>query len=159
LAWLVIPGPDIKASHASANKVIPVAGFSHQHVEAPKQPFPVIGEAIPEAPVNEEGALITLRSMDVCKIKVEGQGKVVEQAVRVSEPWKARMRGPFSIYMDNAGVAILEVAGKRVRHGLDVGKPWSGNFDENGQFVPPPPKESETQPNPPETEYTEAPSP
>jgi hypothetical protein len=113
----------------------------------------VLGELLPEAPFNEQGALISLRSMDTCDVRLEplpeGGGPVQVRTLRVSEPWRLRVKGPFILRLDNAGVVNVEVAGVRIPHGQNVGEAWAGSFDAEGRWlrpVPPPPAAPDPQP-------------
>jgi hypothetical protein len=105
----------------------------------------VVGEVLPEVPVNEEGVLIAMRAMDTCQAVVQALGgdplataaTAQRHTLRVSEPWRLRMKGPFSINLDNAGVVALEVAGHRIRPGRTVGEPWLGRFGPAGEYLVP----------------------
>jgi hypothetical protein len=59
------------------------------------------------------------------------------RTLRVSEPWKLRVKGAFSLFLDNAGVVNVEVAGRRIAHGQSVGAPWTGRFDGEGHWLRP----------------------
>jgi hypothetical protein len=137
LLWLVVPGRDIKGSVAQreANK-----GFTPAAMWVPKTPltpFPVLGEVLPEAPVNAEGILVSLRAMDACLGHITGEGVELSHPMHVSEPWILRVKGPFTLTLDNAGVVTVEIAGRRIHHGSAVGEPWSGRFDEEGRLIIP----------------------
>ena len=54
---------------------------------------------------------------------------------RACWPWLLRVKGPFSLTLDNAGVATVEVGGRRIRHGQSVGEPWTGRFAADGQWL------------------------
>ena len=47
----------------------------------------------------------------------------------------ARVKGPFTLSLDNAGVVSVEVAGHSIRHGQSVGEPWTGRFGADGQWL------------------------
>jgi hypothetical protein len=100
----------------------------------------VLGELLPEAPLNEQGILVSLRAMDTCEVKLEsGVGEPPQaRTLRVSEPWRFRVKGPFSLALDNAGVVNVEVAGQRIPHGQNVGEAWTGQFDAEGHWLRPP---------------------
>lgn len=164
LAWLVVPGPSLKrAPRAEAARE--VGNTPAAWVPKPLSgPYPVVGEVLPEVPVNGEGALIVLRAMDTCQATIQGPAQDPHAVVpaqthtlRVSEPWQLRVKGPFTIALDNAGVVALEVAGRRIRVGRTVGEPWMGRFGPAGEYLAPedtsprnPPSPPESDPNPPE---------
>lgn len=156
LVWLVMPGPDLKGgsiraaqSAQRAGTVAPIAAL------ADGQPYPVLGEVLPEMPVNAEGVLVLLRALDTCECRIETGDKVLTHSLRVSEPWKVRVKGPFTLQLDNAGVVSIEVAGRRVVHGRSVGDAWRGRFAENGAWLPPLEPESPIPPTAPETDGEE----
>jgi hypothetical protein len=64
-------------------------------------------------------------------------GPSQKRTLRVSEPWRLRVKGPFTISLDNAGVVALEVAGRHIRHGHTVGEPWLGQFGPLGAWIQP----------------------
>jgi transcriptional regulator with XRE-family HTH domain len=163
LLWLVVPGPSLK--RAPRAEVVPAAaaGPAPWAPKAPSGPYPVVGEVLPEVPVNEEGVLVTMRAMDSCQAVVQALGgdpmaaaaTAQRHTLRVSEPWRLRVKGPFSIALDNAGVVALEVAGHRIRPGRTVGEPWLGKFGPTGEYLVPveegprnPPTAPETDPSP-----------
>jgi hypothetical protein len=133
-------------------------------------PYPVVGEVLPEVPVNDEGVLVAMRAMDTCGAVIQSLPAdrpgprnlgAAEQkhTLRVSEPWRLRVQGPFTIALDNAGVVALEVAGRRIRLGQTVGEPWKGSFGPAGEYLLPPesaPRNSatapETDPNQPDAD-------
>lgn len=137
LAWLLIPGGALRS--LPRNVARPAGQRAWIAGERPRQPYPVLGEALPEAPVSEEGALIYLRVQDACQIRIQGPSGEVHQAVRPESPWQTRLKGPFQITLDNAGVAVLHVAGRRVNHGRAVGEAWTGAFDAQGIWLQPVP--------------------
>jgi transcriptional regulator with XRE-family HTH domain len=136
--WLVVPGRDIKGNIPQRESR---KGFTPAAVwvpTSPPAPYPVLGEVLPEAPVNAEGILLNLRAMDACGARVAGEGVDLAHALQVSEPWTLRVKGRFTLTLDNAGVVTVEVAGRRINHGGAVGEPWSGQFDEEGRWLLPP---------------------
>ena len=135
--WLVIPGRDIKGSTEPRR---PSLNFSPAKAWVPgttPTAYPVLGEVVPEAPVNAEGIFISLRAMDTCLGHIQGEGIDLQHALRVSEPWTLRVKGPFTLTVDNAGVVTVEVAGRRIKHGGEVGEPWVAHFDEQGRWIRP----------------------
>jgi transcriptional regulator with XRE-family HTH domain len=169
LLWLVVPGPSLKRASRKVVAREAEAGPPPWVPKEPAGPYPVVGEVLPEVPVNEEGVLVSMRAMDACEAVVQGTPPARQDlqhptgsqkhTLRVSEPWQLRVRGPFSIYLDNAGVVALEVAGRRIRLGSTVGEPWSGSFGVAGEYLvpqertpPAPPMAPETDPSQPETE-------
>ncbi len=135
--WLVVPGRDIKGSalpRESRNGLMPTTAWVPK---GPPAAYPVLGEVLPEAPVNAEGILVSLRAMDACQGHITGEGVDLSRALHVSEPWMLRVKGPFSLALDNAGVVTVEVAGRRINHGAAVGEPWTGRFDEEGRWILP----------------------
>lgn len=141
LAWLVIPGRNLRGRN-------PAAWLDHAPRMAvppppPKAngPYPVLGELLPEAPISEQGVLITLRALDTCDAEAVGaDGVKLARTLQISDPWKLRVRGPFTLSLSNGGVVQVEVAGKPLTTGASVGEPWSGRFDENGVWRRPRPK-------------------
>ena len=122
-------------------------------------PNPVLGEVLPEAPITEEGIRLSLRAMDTCEAQIKSEAGVLTHSLRVSEPWRIRVKGPFVLSLDNAGVVEIEVAGQRIQHGKIVGESWSGSFNAEGLLLlPPRPKIESPPPTAPETEI-EAESP
>ena len=91
--------------------------------------------------MNDQGTLVSLRVMDTCEVNIEPQtdagGPRLVRTLRVSEPWRLRVKGPFTLRLDNAGVVNVEVAGRRIVHGQSVGEPWTGQFDEEGHWLRP----------------------
>lgn len=163
LAWLLIPGPSLRsrAQPSWMDKAPPRA------VPPPPPradgPYPVLGELLPEAPVTAEGLLITLRAQDACDAEVVGaDGVRLARSLQVSDPWKLRAKGPFTLTLSNGGVVQVEVAGRPVATGASVGESWSGRFDQNGIWLrpapPPVPKEPRTQEPAPEQPPLEAPA-
>ena len=135
--WLVVPGRDIKGNAAQRE---PRKGFTPATSWVPRTPptaYPVLGEVLPEAPVNAEGIFVSLRAMDACLARITGEGVELSHPIHVSEPWTLRVKGPFVLTLENAGVVTIEVAGHRINHGSAVGEPWSGRFDEAGRWILP----------------------
>lgn len=156
LAWLVIPGKDLKQDRTPKLQPTLLRKVGYVPFQVPRQPFPVLGEAIPEAPITQEGALITLRTTDLCQITVTWEGGQKQQVVQTGEPWRFRVRGSFQIALDNAGVAALDVAGKPVRHGGAVGESWQGGFDAQGGWLQAPaPRPAKAPAEPPEPDSEE----
>ena len=157
LLWLFVPGRSLRQGRAAAAPNEVRAGPSPWVPKDPASPFPVVGEVLPEAPLNEEGILVSMRAMDACEAVIQGPDPASQpmvRALRVSEPWRLRAKGPFTITLDNAGVVALEVAGHRVRHGRSVGEAWTGRFLENGEWALPPETEPGHPPTAPETDQT-----
>lgn len=143
--WLVVPGPRLGRKPAPSDLAL-LAKPSLPPPPAPSaSPYPVLGELLPEAPLNEQGALVSLRAMDTCNVKIEPEegagGQPMARTLRVSEPWRLRVKGPFTIVLDNAGVVNVEVAGHRIPHGQSVGEGWTGRFDGEGRWLQPRPPE------------------
>lgn len=135
--WLVIPGRDIKGSAAPRELR---SGYTPMAVWVPRTPptaYPVLGEVLPEVPITPEGTLVSLRAMDACLGRIEGEGVNHSMPLRVSEPWILRAKGAFTLSLDNAGVVTVEVAGRRINHGRAVGEAWSASFDAEGRLVLP----------------------
>lgn len=137
VAWLVVPGRRLKGE-GSADRPRPSSEAPATWIpRVAKGPFPVLGELLPEAPVTAEGVLVAVRAMDVCSAHIVSPAGEQAHTLHVSEPWIIRVQGPFSLRLDNAGVATLEVAGRRILHGRSVGEPWAGQFDAQGTWIPP----------------------
>ena len=157
LLWLFVPGRSLRQGRTAAAPSEVRAGPSPWVAKDPASPFPVLGEVLPEAPLNEEGILVSMRALDACEAVIQGPDPASQpmvRALRVSEPWRLRAKGPFTITLDNAGVVALEVAGRRIRHGRNVGEPWTGRFLENGDWALPPASPAEHAPTAPETDQT-----
>jgi transcriptional regulator with XRE-family HTH domain len=159
LFWLVVPGPSLKrAPHVTTAGGEPDATPAPWVPKDPAGPFPVVGEVLPEVPVNDEGVLVSMRAMDTCEAVILSQGAPglagaeQKRTLRVSEPWHLRVKGPFSITLDNAGVVALEVAGHHIRNGHTVGEPWLGKFAVNGEWIVP---EETAAPHPPTAPETD----
>jgi transcriptional regulator with XRE-family HTH domain len=137
LCWLLIPANDISVVAAKESPV------SALHGNAWKRPpsdvtYPVLGEVFPESPITNGGALVSLRATDTCGARIiMEKGQELEQTLRMSEPWKLRVKGAFTLHLDNAGVVAAEVAGVKIPHGTSVGQQWSGAFDDHGYWLQP----------------------
>lgn len=141
--WLVVPGPSLGRTPSPSY-------LTARPKAAPPPPpppstaaYPVLGELLPEAPLNEQGVLVSLRSVDTCDVHLEPLPEsgepVLARTLRISEPWRLRVKGPFTLVLDNAGVVNVEVAGQRIPHGQNVGAAWSGRFSAEGRWLRPPP--------------------
>lgn len=137
LLWLVIPGRDIKGGSGRRESVRTFAPAAVWVPRTPPTPYPVLGEVLPEAPVTADGTLVSLRAMDTCLGRIAAQDLNLATTLRVSEPWILRVKGGFTLSLDNAGVVTVEVAGKRIHHGRAVGEAWTANFDEKGTWILP----------------------
>jgi transcriptional regulator with XRE-family HTH domain len=141
--WLVVPGPSLGRKPALSY----LTGLPKATLPPPPQPsataYPVLGELLPEAPLNEQGILVSLRAMDACEVRLEPSpdsgAQPLARTLRVSEPWRLRVKGPFTLFLENAGVVNVEVAGIRVPHGQSVGETWWGRFDAEGRWLKPAP--------------------
>ncbi|MCE1229767.1 MAG: helix-turn-helix domain-containing protein [Firmicutes bacterium] len=139
LLWLVVPGKEIKqAPKGPAMRANPRPATPWVPVATKPSNFPVLGEMLPEAPITEEGILVNLRAMDSCVAVIHNDQGDLRHELRISEPWTLRVKGPFSLDLDNAGVVTAEIAGRRVLLSGIVGEPWSGRFDAQGQRILPP---------------------
>ena len=136
--WLVVPGPSL-GRKATVSRLGTLPRLSPPPPPPPSSaPYPVLGELLPEAPIDEQGILVSLRVMDACAARLEPEGGVSQaRALQVSEPWRLRVKGPFSLVLDNAGVVNVEVAGRRIAHGQSVGQVWTGRFDAEGRWLRP----------------------
>lgn len=152
LAWLLIPGPSLRPDHLAASwlREVPRAPIPPPPPRA-DVPYPVLGEMLPEAPRTEQGLLLNLRAQDACEALVEGEGGLrLTRTLRVSDPWRLRVKGPFRLSLSNAGVVKVDVAGAVIPHGAAVGAAWTGRFDAEGRWLrPPAPKASEVAPEVP----------
>ena len=136
--WLVVPGPSL-GRKAASSRLGALPKLSLPPPPPPSSaPYPVLGELLPEAPIDEQGVLVSLRVMDACGARIEPEGGTPQvRALQVSEPWRLRVKGPFSLVLDNAGVVNVEVAGRRIAHGQSVGQAWTGRFDAEGRWLRP----------------------
>lgn len=146
--WLVVPGPRLGRKPAPSY-LTTLERLPLPPPPAPSaSPYPVLGEMLPEAPLNDQGILVSLRALDACEVRIEPETPGVQplaRTVRVSEPWRLRVKGPFTLRLDNAGVVNVEVAGRRILHGQNVGEPWTGRFDAEGRWLQPEPPPASTE--------------
>jgi transcriptional regulator with XRE-family HTH domain len=155
--WLVVPGPSL--GHRPAPSYLTTLPKPTLPPPPPPSqgPHPVLGELLPEAPLTEQGILVSLRALDTAEARLEVEGEAPQaRTLHVSEPWRLRVKGPFSLVLDNAGVVAAEVAGKRIPHGQNVGASWTGRFDAQGRWLRPmlsPPAQAE--PAPPDVDEDE----
>lgn len=137
LAWLLIPAKDMSQLPAK-NPQPPPMQQSRWLKPDSDQPYPVLGEVFPESPITDDGILISLRATDTCNARIVTEnGRTQIQVLRMSEPWKLRIKGSFTISLDNAGVVVAEIAGHKIQHGAIVGQHWSGSFDAKGNWLRP----------------------
>jgi hypothetical protein len=141
--WLVVPGPSLGRKPAANGLAMLPKATLPPPPQPSATPYPVLGELLPEVPINEQGILVSLRSLDTCRVHLEpdseGGSAPMDRLLRVSEPWRLRVKGPFSLSLDNAGVVNVEVAGRRILHGRSVGETWVGHFDAEGRWLRPVP--------------------
>ncbi|MBI3130574.1 MAG: helix-turn-helix domain-containing protein [Acidobacteria bacterium] len=142
LGWLVVPGPRLGQRTTTLSWLPEHPGT---YVPPPPPPaqtaYPVLGDMLPEAPHTEAGMLVSLRAQDVADAILEGEGGLqLTRTLRVSEPWKLRVKGAFRLRLSNAGVVRVEVAGEAIDHGAAVGEDWEGRFDAEGRWIKPKPK-------------------
>jgi DNA-binding XRE family transcriptional regulator len=135
LGWLLIPAKDISRAADNGSQM---QSADHAIWRKPEsdQKYPVLGEVFPEPPITSDGVLISLKATDTCETRIlaeDGQEHV--QVLRMSEPWKLRVKGAFSLSLENAGVVAVEIAGAKIQHGVGVGQPWSGSFDALGNWI------------------------
>lgn len=152
LLWLVVPGREIKESQGRPGPAERRDSAPWVPANTAEVPYPVLGEMLPEAPINAEGILVNVRAMDACTARITAEGANPTQALRVSEPWTLRVKGPFTLDLDNAGVVTLEVAGRRIAIGGGVGEVWSARFDEAGRRILPPKPEPDAPLHEPQSE-------
>ncbi len=161
LVWLLVPGPRLGQRQATLSWLP-----EHPGAYVPPPPpraqsaYPVLGDMLPEAPRTEAGILVSLRAQDVAEASLEGEGGLLlTRTLRVSEPWKLRVKGAFQLRLSNAGVIRVEVAGEAIDHGAAVGEDWVGRFDAEGRWLKPKPKAlpagGAPETEPPETEIPE----
>lgn len=164
LAWLVIPGPNLKRGSLNEiqgqppglHKSLQPVAHPHLPLRGANLDYPVLGEMLPEVPRTEEGLLVSLRAQDASPVHIVADGLDEKRTLQVSEPWLLRVKGAFTITLDNAGVVSIEVAGRAIRHGQSVGETWVGRFNAEGQWIrskppeEPPPTTPEVDPEAPE---------
>ena len=154
LAWLIIPGRSLRGRPDPSWLAKAPARLVPPPPPRTDSPYPVLGELVPEEPITREGILISLRAQDSCDAEVVGaDGLKLVRSLQVSDPWKLRAKGPFTLSLSNGGVVQIEVAGQPVSSGASVGEAWSGRFDENGRWLRPKPPPVPTGP------LTQEPSP
>ncbi len=148
LAWLVVPGPNLKRGavdktqeqHSMPHAGLPPATNSDlASRRLTSRDFPVLGEVLPEVPFTEDGLLVIFRAQDASPVHIMAEGLDEKRTLQVSEPWVLRVKGAFTINLDNAGVVSVEVAGRNIRHGQSVGETWVGRFTAEGQWIRPKP--------------------
>jgi len=156
LAWLLIPAKSIvqtTAKNESTNDqyIVP------WQKPISDQPYPVLGEVFPDSPITQDGVLVSLRATDTCTARIVMEsGQEQTQVLRMSEPWKLRVKGPFVLHLDNGGVVSVEIAGSIIHHNVGVGHLWSGHFDGLGNWQRSPSLQPRTaKPNPPEPPPTD----
>lgn len=140
--WLLVPGPRL-GHKVGAPTWLPEQPGPYVPPPAPpaQAAYPVLGDMLPEAPRNEAGILVSLRAQDVAEAIVLGaDGLKLSRTLRVSEPWKLRVKGAFEVSLTNAGVVRVEVGGQGIDHGAGVGEDWTGRFDAEGHWVRPRPR-------------------
>ncbi len=152
LVWLVMPGRDLRSRMPAVQVSRTINPPSAYVPPTFSGPYPVLGEVMPEAPVTEEGILVNLRAMDTCEAKILSASGEVKHSLRVSEPWRVRVKGPFTLTLDNAGVAEVEVARHRIWLDSNVGEAWSGAFGSDGALQLPRESVPEASPTAPETD-------
>jgi len=153
MVWLLVPGRGLRS------KIPVVKAARPTRTPPPYTPtikpgaYPVLGEVLPEAPITEEGIRVSLRAVDACEAEIKSAAGVVTHSLRVSEPWRTRVKGPFTLSLDNAGVVEVEVAGRRIQYAGIMGESWSGTFGADGLLLlPPKPVAEDTPPTAPEAE-------
>lgn len=145
LAWLVVPGPNLKRGPAmeiprqplGPHPGVPAMAESHLSAKGANRDYPVLGEVLPEVPRTEEGLLVALRAQDASPVHIVADGLDEKRILQVSEPWLLRVKGAFTLTLENAGVVSVEVAGRAIRHGQSVGETWVGRFNAEGQWIRP----------------------
>jgi hypothetical protein len=159
LVWLVVPGRSLRRTSLRSAQADLRPGPPPWVPKAPAGPYPVAGEVLPEAPVNEEGILVSMRAMDACEALVQTldakgdpAGEPMRHSLKVSDPWRMRVKGPFTLALNNAGVVAVEVAGKRIHHSRNVGEGWTGRFGPAGEWILPKEPPPQTALMPPETD-------
>ena len=150
--WLVVPGPALGRRITSQRPQLVSSRTLPPPPQPSESPYPVLGEYLPEAPLNDQGALVSLRAQDTCHLKLEyleGGQPPLERDLQVSDPLRLRVKGPFVLTLANAGAVLVEVAGRRIPHPLTEGEAWTGRFDAQGRWLrPPEPERPEDPPTP-----------
>jgi len=163
MLWLVVPGPSLGQKRTTSDSASLVRKAPPAPPPPSESPYPVLGELLPEAPLNAQGILVSLRAMDACRVKIEADpeagGLLQDRTLRVSEPWRLRVKGPFVLTLENAGVVHLEVAGQRIPHSQNIGETWVGRFDAEGHWLRPAPVEPLLEPGPLEVPPDDDPQP
>ena len=72
MLWLVVPGRSLRQGHDRPAQGEARAGPVPWVPKDPAGLFPVLGEVLPEAPLNDEGVLVTMRAMDTCEASIQG---------------------------------------------------------------------------------------
>lgn len=147
LAWLVVPGPNLKRGVPSESQGQPAglragpppAAETRLPPRGNSRGYPVLGEVLPEVPRTEEGLLVILRAQDASLVRIAAEGLDEKRTLQVSEPWLLRVKGAFTVTLENAGVVSVEVAGRNIHHGQSVGETWVGRFTAEGQWIRPKP--------------------
>lgn len=137
-AWLVVPGRNLRSGLTHRQTAPAAAPTAPWIPRTPAGPYPVLGELLPEVPLNEEGILVSLRAVDATGAVLEGASGLQRIPLRVSEPWRGRVKGAFVLRLENAGLVTVEVAGRSIPHPHRIGQPWEGSFDAAGQWIRPP---------------------
>ena len=164
LAWLVVPGPNIKRGPTMENPrqpsglhpSLPSVVESHLPTKGANRDYPVLGEVLPEVLRTEDGLLVSLRAQDASPVHIVADGLDEKRTLQVSDPWLLRVKGAFTLTLENAGVVTVEVAGRPIRHGQSVGETWVGRFNAEGQWIrpkapeEPPPTTPEVDPEAPQ---------
>jgi len=86
LLWLVVPGRNLRRPRAETAVLPERAGPAQWLPAQPAGPYPVVGEVLPEVPVNEEGVLISLRAQDTCEVTVAGTRRLRPRSGRCASP-------------------------------------------------------------------------
>lgn len=137
LFWLLVPVRKLKSDEKAIHMPIPERVTTLWVPQKKPGPFPVMGELIPEKPINEEGILVILRALEPCQALILSQGTTQRHPLHVSVPINLRVKGPFSLNLDRAGSVKVEVAGKRISHGRSILESWTGEFDDLGNWMLP----------------------
>jgi transcriptional regulator with XRE-family HTH domain len=153
MVWLLVPGRGLRSKIPSVEVAHPLSPPAPYKPTIKPGAYPVLGEVLPEAPITDEGIRVSLRAMDTCEVQIKSGTGTLTHSLRVSEPWRIRVKGPFTLSLDNAGVVEIEVAGRRIQHAEIVGEAWFGSFGADGLLIQPPkPTVESPLPTAPETE-------